>query len=665
MLDNEEKDAAAPDSKPYVVGPSHDALLQAKFAMDHAGDCILWVNYDGRLVYANNAASSTLGYTKDELLKMSIFDVDPDFSASGFEQHKERVQKEGSMRFESRHRTKAGRIFPVEVTTNYYDFKGNFLGIAFGRDISERKQAEDALRASEEKYRAIFNNAPLGIFRSTFSGRFVEINPSMARMFGYANRQEMLSEVGERAESIYADPTRRQRLLSALLSSPEGLSEEVEYRRKDGTTFQAVIRVSLHFDEAARPCFLDGTLEDVTERKRSEELLRQSEEKFSTLFRLMPDKILLIDLETMTIADVNEAFAFFTGYSRAEVLGRTPGEFRIFENNFSWRELADLIKTEGRLDNLELKCPNRERSLCDVSLSGRMVSFGSKPYLLLIGRDITEAKRMQAMMVQTEKMLSVGGIAAGVAHEINNPLGIVLQAAQNLKQRVRPDFHKNKVVAEAMGLDLDLMARYMAARKLDVFVDDIQSGIQRAARTVQRMLNFSRRSESHRSLGNIRTIVENALAFANNDFDLKRCYDFKKIRLTVSIAEALPDFYCSATEIEQVLLNLLRNSAQAMAEVVPPLAEPCIEIRVTAVEGWLRLEVQDNGPGMSEELRKRVMEPFFTTKKPGIGTGLGLSVSSFIVTTGHQGRFSVSSTPGQGTLFTIELPTEATQQRLL
>ncbi len=466
---------------------------------------------------------------------MAIFDVDPDFPASRFERHKERMRKEGVMRFESRHRAKDGRIFTVEVTTNYYDYKGNFLGIAFGRDISERKQAEEALRASEEK--------------------------------------------------------------------------------------------------------------------------------FSTLFRLMPDKVLLMDLETMTIADVNEAFVRFSGYSRAEALGRTISELGITEDGSRWREIVDLVKAKGRVDNLEIGHPNREGELCTFSLSGRVVSFGGKAYLLLISRDITESKEMQAMMVQTEKMLSIGGIAAGVAHEINNPLGIVLQAAQNLRQRCRPDFRKNRDAAEAIGLDLELMAQYMADRKLDVFLDDIQSGIERAAHIVQRMLNFSRRSESQRAVCDIREIVENAIAFANNDFDLKRCYDFKQIRLSVDIAEDLPVFYCTATEIEQVLLNLLRNSAQAIAEVAPPLAEPQIAVRVYDLNGWVRIEVQDNGPGMPTELKERVMEPFFTTKKPGVGTGLGLSVSHFIVTRGHGGRFSVDSKPGQGTLFVVELPSEAVREQ--
>jgi len=177
------------------------------------------------------------------------------------------------------------------------------------------------------------------------------------------------------------------------------------------------------------------------------------------------------------------------------------------------------------------------------------------------------------------------------------------------------------------------------------------------------MLNFSRRSESQRAVCDIREIVENAIAFANNDFDLKRCYDFKQIRLSVDIAEDLPVFYCTATEIEQVLLNLLRNSAQAIAEVAPPLAEPQIAVRVYDLNGWVRIEVQDNGPGMPTELKERVMEPFFTTKKPGVGTGLGLSVSHFIVTRGHGGRFSVDSKPGQGTLFVVELPSEAVREQ--
>jgi signal transduction histidine kinase len=286
------------------------------------------------------------------------------------------------------------------------------------------------------------------------------------------------------------------------------------------------------------------------------------------------------------------------------------------------------------------------------------MEIGGRPHLLVMVRDVTELKKMQEMMIQTEKMISVGGIAAGIAHEINNPLGIVLQAAQNLVQRTRADFKKNLDVAAALGLDMNLVQSYMRERKLDVFIADIQSAAVRASAIIRHMLDFSRSSESRRKVCDIPGIVDKAITLAGSDYDLKKSYDFKRIKIERNYADDLPTINCTETEVEQVLLNLLRNAAQALASVEPPIEVPRICITVRAQAGMLRIEVTDNGPGMPPEVQRRVFEPFFTTKPPGVGTGLGLSVSYFIITKGHGGRMSVSSQPGAGTIFTIDLPVE-------
>jgi signal transduction histidine kinase len=271
-----------------------------------------------------------------------------------------------------------------------------------------------------------------------------------------------------------------------------------------------------------------------------------------------------------------------------------------------------------------------------------------------VTHDITNTRKMQEMMIQTEKMISVGGIAAGIAHEINNPLGIILQSAQTLAQRMDTSFPRNMRVAEEVGLDLARLDAYARERKLNVFVSDIQSAAVRAAAIIRHMLDFSRRSESRRTLCSIETIIERALTLASNDFDLKKSFDFKRITVSKSYAPDIPSVNCTETEIEQVLLNLLRNSAQAIGS--RPEGEPRISIRTWLDGGMAYIEVRDNGPGIPLDIQKRIFEPFYTTKGPGVGTGLGLSVSYFIVTKGHDGTMTVSSEPGQGCAFTIGLP---------
>lgn len=260
------------------------------------------------------------------------------------------------------------------------------------------------------------------------------------------------------------------------------------------------------------------------------------------------------------------------------------------------------------------------------------------------------------MMIQSEKMVSVGGIAAGIAHEINNPLGIIVQTAQNLVQRTRPDFQKNIEVAESIGLDMALLERYMQARKILSFVQDMQAAALRAADIIRHMLDFSRRSESRRASCAVPAIVDRAVALAQNDYDLKKSFDFKRIRIVKEYAPDLAGAECTETELEQVFLNLLRNAAQAMSMDDSVSVDPMIVIRLSNVASGVRCEFEDNGPGMTAEVRRRVFEPFYTTKPPGIGTGLGLSVSYFIVTRGHGGKMWVESAPGAGTRFIIELP---------
>lgn len=182
-----------------------------------------------------------------------------------------------------------------------------------------------------------------------------------------------------------------------------------------------------------------------------------------------------------------------------------------------------------------------------------------------IRRGERDLREMDLRLLHSQKLAAIGELSAGIAHEINNPLGIVLQASQNLVQRTRPDFRKNLEAAEKIGLDMGLLDQYMKARKLDVFIEDIQSAASRASAIIRHMLDFSRRSESRRTVCDIRAIADSALDLASNDYDLKKSYDFKKIEIARDYDTSLPDIGCTATEIEQVLLNVFRNAAQAMA----------------------------------------------------------------------------------------------------
>ncbi len=268
--------------------------------------------------------------------------------------------------------------------------------------------------------------------------------------------------------------------------------------------------------------------------------------------------------------------------------------------------------------------------------------------------DVTDRVRLEEMVVQNEKMLSIGGLAAGMAHEINNPLAGVLQGVQNVRRRFSPTLAANAADAEACGLSLEAMQQYMQRRGILFLLDGIRESGERAARIVRNMLEFSRRSSLEKIPTDLNALLHKVVEFASADFDIHDDYDFKRVHILFETQPDLPPILCAPGEMEQVLVNLVRNALHAMAAVRS--TTPTITLRSRRTEKGVRIEVEDNGPGMSEDVRRKVFEPFFTTKAPGKGTGLGLSVSYFIVTRFHKGLLRVESAPGEGTRFIIELP---------
>lgn len=270
--------------------------------------------------------------------------------------------------------------------------------------------------------------------------------------------------------------------------------------------------------------------------------------------------------------------------------------------------------------------------------------------------DVTSRVRIEDIMIQTEKMLSVGGLAAGMAHEINNPLGGILMGVNNIVRRVSPDLRKNRDVALECGIDLERLNEYMEKREIPKMIEGIRDLAVRATGIVGDMLSFSRASSSRHEPVSLADVIEKTVSLAAHDYDLKNNYDFRKIEIVREFDAELPPVPCVAVEIEQVLLNLLKNAAQAVASKKWEDEKPRIILRLRREWSMARIEIEDNGSGMDQPTAKRIFEPFFTTKPVGQGTGLGLSVSYFIVTRNHQGMMSVETVKDRGTKFIISLP---------
>lgn len=279
--------------------------------------------------------------------------------------------------------------------------------------------------------------------------------------------------------------------------------------------------------------------------------------------------------------------------------------------------------------------------------------------------DITNRVKLENMIIQNEKMTSLGELAAGVAHEINNPLGTILQSIQNIKRRLSDDLLANIQTAEKLDVDLELIVSYLNERKILTFLDNIKEAGERAANIVTNMLEFSgTHIHKHEPIQLIELLNRSIdLAISSSSFSKKH----RNISIKVSrhFPKKCPVIYGLGAELQQVILNLIHNAYQAYSEYYLRHMNDensaldgilFIDASLTIDTDNVTIIIKDNGPGMSEWTQKHIFDPFFTTKEAGKGTGLGLSVSYFIITEHHQGEIIVESAIGQGTSFIIQLP---------
>lgn len=270
--------------------------------------------------------------------------------------------------------------------------------------------------------------------------------------------------------------------------------------------------------------------------------------------------------------------------------------------------------------------------------------------------DITEKVLMEKQIIQSEKMMSIGGLAAGMAHEINNPLAGIMQNAQLVHQRLAKNLPANEKTATELGTTMTVIKNFMEKRCILKQLEAIHEAGGRAAKIIENMLSFSRNGDSIKQEQNIAVLIEKSIELAKNDFGLNKNYDFKQIRLILEFKPGVQTILCEESKIQQVIFNLIKNASEAMKMEDPENTSPTLIIRLYKTHNRVCIEIEDNGPGMSLETQKRIFEPFFTTKGVGLGTGLGLSVSYFIIADDHGGELVVESIVGKGTKFIIKLP---------
>ncbi|MCB1820284.1 MAG: PAS domain S-box protein [Candidatus Competibacteraceae bacterium] len=533
-----------------------------------------------------------------------------------------------------------------------HDDQGQFLGYrGTGTDITEQVNAEAALRESEVRLRRIIDLVPHMIFAKDRHGRFLLANQATAAAYGLTvqelvnHSQRAVHGIDEEAERMLADD--REVIESG---ASKQIAEETFTDHTGRLRTLQTIKIPFNDPGFSETAVL-GVSIDITEQKQAKEEVARMRLYLKNIIDSMPSVLIGVD-PWGYITVLNQPAEQTCGASWETAQGRYFSElFPQLESQF------DQIRQAIRL-GYPIKTPRMtledqgELHYADIMVYPLIADSASGAVIRV--DDVTARVRIESMMVQTEKMLSVGGLAAGMAHEINNPLGAILQGSQNILRRIDPAMPQNRAAAAAIGINLDRLNRYLEQRRVLHFLEGIREAGARAAKIVADMLSFSRRSESRFAPVDVEDLLETVLRLAASDYDLKKKYDFKRITIERDFDPCLRAVYCDKTEIEQVILNLLKNAAQAMAE--DGALSPTILLRTRYEPPYALIEVVDNGPGMDEKTLKRIFEPFFTTKEVGAGTGLGLSVSYFIVTEQHRGRLVVTSKPGQGACFSIRLP---------
>jgi len=593
------------------------------------------VDLSGAIIETNQRAVEVHGFaSKDELLGRNALELIAPRDRERIAANMRKAIKQGTIRGVEYTLLKAdGTEFPGELSTSVIrDASGKVVAhITIARDITERKRMEKALRESEERFRSIVENSQAGIMILDDAYRFVYVNDELHRISGYS-REEVIGQDFRQ----FLDEESQQLVEERYIQRQRG--EEVPPRyefnivKKDGQKRRVEISSAVIKDSAGEVKTVAQIL-DITERKQAEEALRESQKFSSSLLEGSPNPITVVNLDT-SIRYVNPAFEKLTGFTLAEIAG-TKAPYPWWPEGNRERILAafkDAIEHGGRRTERNFQKKNGERFW--VALNSAPVMQDGKAICLIISwLDITERKQaeekekqLQQELYLAQRLASVGELAAGVAHEINNPLTGVLGFSQRLIR---------KSTDEEVSRDLEI----------------IYSEARRAAEVVQSLLTFARRRQPKKEYANINDIVNKTLEL--------RAYALQtgNIEVVTTLAPSLPQIMVDFPQMQEVFLNIILNAEQAMSEAH---GRGKLVIKTRRLKDYLRISFADDGPGIPPENLDKVFDPFFTTREGEGGTGLGLSACHGIVTE-HGGRIYARSKAGNGATFFVELPLSPTE----
>lgn len=590
---------------------------------------------DRRLLQVNPAACRMFGYTEAELLSRTTQEIThPDDVAKSDEFIRRLLDgREDSGSLEKRFLHKDGRtVWVLATATVVRDPEGKPLYfITEAQDITERKKAEEALKESEERFRNLCTQAPVMLMAFDPSGCVRDVSNCWLETMGYA-RDEVVGREGW----SFITPDSRERLRKAIEENrrrKESVIRNLPLRaiRKDGTTVDLLNTsvAQLGDDGEARGAICVSI--NLTDLRRAEEALRESEERYRALVEHSPDAIMVLDAETGRFVDANARAEKLFGYPRERLLTMGPLDF-CPQHQANGRPSCEVAEAETRkvleggtsvFEFTHVDSAGREIA-CETRLS-RLPAAGRKLVRVTI-TDVTELKQLEEKVRHADKMAAVGVLAAGVAHEIGNPLLALSMAAQSLERRTCDDYTQKKLAL-------------------------IREHIDRISRIVRQMNDLARPGSRQKADCDVNQVVQRAVEVVRYDSRSKNS------EVRYELAECLPPVEAVEDELTQVCINLALNAFDAMA-ANPPDRPRRLTIRSEASGPVVRVSFQDTGAGVPGEIRSKLFEPFFTTKQVGKGTGLGLSVSYRILQE-HGGTLRLDEDAAPGARFVFELPRRA------
>ena len=575
----------------------------------------------GRFLDVNETACRMLGYPRNELLAHTIFDVDRDVDRTRFAARSERLAKAGSLTFEARHWRKDGTSLPVEVSISPVKLDREYR-VAIVRDITGRKRIEDDLRVQVAALNATAN----AIAITNPEGTIQWANAAFAALSGYSvdefighNPRELVKS-GTQGQAFY------QQLWDTILAGRVWRGEIVN-RRKDGTQYTEEMTITPVRDPRGAIAHFIAIKQDVSDRKRAEARLAEQ----AALLDRASDAIYVTAMDC-TILYWNPAAERIYGWSAAEAVGRKTSELNSVGEDLVAEALAQTLEKGEWIGERH----QSTKAGGPVDVLSRLTLLrneqGRPPSILVINTDITAKKELEARFLRAQRLESIGALASGIAHDLNNVLAPITMSIPLLRESVRDD----------------------TARSL---VSMVEASAQRGAAIVRQVLTFARGTEGQRVALQLRPLVRDAVKMAQETFP-------KLIEIVDQSAAELWPVEVDPTQVHQALLNLCVNARDAMpaggrlivaAENVTLDAAEAAGLPGAKAGSYVRLRVTDTGTGIPAEVQERIFEPFFTTKGAGQGTGLGLSTVLGIVK-GHGGFVRVDSTVGRGTTFELYFP---------